>query len=276
MDLLIFGSLRYPAKHQFKFKLEYGNGHKVLGPGETDTDEFAKVLFDGIIGLAFPGLSHLSGDPFFVSAIKQDQLKDLENKFAFVFSTKPGVTSLTLGCIEDTAYKDKTEKHLLAEEDSHWELGEADLSILQLIALLSSFNMVIDIGAYKITGPPAAVDFLYKQIPDARQYVSPDLEAGNHYTFPCASIPSVSFHWHQDNYWSMSSDTVSLGPIKEDPSCCLGSIIGLDMTKTLGENTWILGEMFLRNVYTVFSMDDPSNKKPENRLKLYVGFAELK
>ncbi|KAI0743577.1 hypothetical protein C8Q80DRAFT_1272253 [Daedaleopsis nitida] len=52
------------------------------------------------------------------------------------------------------------------------------------------------------------------------------------------------------------------GPCERD-DVCVGAIAGVDMG--LGDNVWLLGDYFMKNVYSVFSID-----------KNAVGFAQLK
>ncbi|KAH8916295.1 hypothetical protein BT69DRAFT_793667, partial [Atractiella rhizophila] len=78
--------------------------------------------------------------------------------------------------------------------------------------------------------------------------------------FPCNSAPTVSFSF-SGKAWAMSADTFSLGQVSSGSSSCVGSIVGED----LGLNAWIVGDSFLRNVYSVY---DYTNER--------VGFATPK
>ena len=54
----------------------------------------------------------------------------------------------------------------------------------------------------------------------------------------------------------------SLGETLSGSSKCVGALAGQDLG--LGSNVWLLGDSFMKNVYTAFSFDDNA-----------VGFAEL-
>ena len=61
------------------------------------------------------------------------------------------------------------------------------------------------------------------------------------------------------------SDTPSsfnLGKVSSGSQYCVGALAGQDLG--LGSNVWLLGDSFMKNVYTVFSFDQNS-----------VGFATL-
>ena len=54
----------------------------------------------------------------------------------------------------------------------------------------------------------------------------------------------------------------SLGETESGSGKCVGAIAGQDIG--LGEGVWLLGDSFMKNVYSVFSFDDDA-----------VGFAAL-
>ena len=57
-------------------------------------------------------------------------------------------------------------------------------------------------------------------------------------------------------------DSFNLGSTSSDSSQCIGALVSQDIG--LGSNVWLLGDSFMKNVYTAFSFDDNA-----------VGFAEL-
>ena len=54
----------------------------------------------------------------------------------------------------------------------------------------------------------------------------------------------------------------NLGETSTGSGKCVGALAGQDLG--LGNNVWLLGDSFMKNVYTAFSFDDDA-----------VGFAEL-
>ena len=102
-------------------------------------------------------------------------------------------------------------------------------------------------------GPPSDVDAVY------RAAGGQPLGDG-YYTFPCNSPPVISFNWGGAN-WDISSKNIVRGPT-ESPGMCYGALVGLDLG--LPDGAWLLGDTFMKNVYTVFSFDETA-----------VGFAKL-
>ena len=82
------------------------------------------------------------------------------------------------------------------------------------------------------------------------------------YTFPCfGEIPPISFTIGKKDL-TMSSSTLVVGPVEAGSDICVGSItVDVDF----GRSSWILGDSWMRNYYTIFDHDNGQ-----------VGFADLK
>ncbi|KIJ14865.1 hypothetical protein PAXINDRAFT_78490, partial [Paxillus involutus ATCC 200175] len=122
--------------------------------------------------------------------------------------------------------------------------------------VLSNVDSIIDTGTTLVVGLPSDVSTLYQAIggTDASSTVGQ-----GYYTFPCDSVPSVSFTFGGTSF-PISADTLNLGPVSSGSSDCVGGIVGQDM----GVSFWVVGDVFLANVYTAF---DVGNSR--------VGFATL-
>lgn len=105
-------------------------------------------------------------------------------------------------------------------------------------------------------GPPSDVDAVYKAV--GGQLFD---EKNGFYSFPCNSLPAISFNWGGKD-WPISPENISLGETESGSGQCVGSLAGQDLG--LGDGVWLLGDSFMKNVYTVFSFD-----------KTAVGFAKL-
>ncbi|KAF9235751.1 aspartic peptidase domain-containing protein [Melanogaster broomeanus] len=122
--------------------------------------------------------------------------------------------------------------------------------------VLSNIDSVIDTGTTVVIGVPSDVATLYEAIggTDASSTLGQGL-----YTFPCNSVPSVSFTFGGTSF-PISKDTFNLGSVSPGSSDCVGGIVGED----IGASLWVVGDVFLANVYTVFDLGNTR-----------VGFAAL-
>lgn len=122
--------------------------------------------------------------------------------------------------------------------------------------VLSNIDAIIDTGSTLITLSPTEAGAFYNANggKDASSTAGP-----GYYTFPCDNFPSVSFTFGGKSF-TMSKETLNLGPVSQGSSDCVASIVGLDT----GASFAIIGTSFLQNVYTSF---DIGNSR--------IGFADL-
>jgi len=123
-------------------------------------------------------------------------------------------------------------------------------------------------------GPADAIKEFYSAIPGSSVFD----ESQGFYQFPCSSVPTVAFNWGGKD-WSVSDAkyvrslcdqfhfvdsfcSFNLGETETGSGQCVGSLIGGDLG--LGSNVWLLGDSFMKNVYTSFDFG-----------KDQVGFATL-
>ena len=125
----------------------------------------------------------------------------------------------------------------------------------------------IDSGSPFIFGPPDAVKAFYKAISSTGSFTNAGITI---YRYPCKPAPDVAFNWGGKN-WKLSEAksvrclfdksyfadpflicSFNLGETTKNSGQCVGSIQGLE---GLGSNVWILGDSFMKNVYTAFDFD---------------------
>ncbi|KAF8640951.1 hypothetical protein AX17_000598 [Amanita inopinata Kibby_2008] len=254
------------------FSIQYGDGSTVSGPVYTDTvtvagivatkqyfspvttlsSGFASDPIDGILGLAFPAISNLGQSPFFNTAYSQGSVAS--NLFGLYLASTN--SELRLGGADSSHFTGSIESHVLSSSNGFWQIGKAAISV-HSNQVLSGFQTIIDSGTTIMYGPPSAVKQVYSKIPGATLYDSQN----GYYSFPCNSVPSVSFNWGGKD-WVISAANFNLGTVSSGSSECVGALAGQDLG--LGTDVWLLGDSFMKNVYTVF--DFGSNA---------VGFASL-
>ncbi|RPD68640.1 acid protease [Lentinus tigrinus ALCF2SS1-7] len=243
-----------------QFSISYGDGSSVSGPVYTDTvtvagvtaknqyfapvttlsSSFAGDARDGILGMAYPALSHAKAQ----GAVKTG---------VFAFKLAKSGSELYLGGTNSKLYTGSIEYHTVVGS-GFWQIGSGKIQV-GAKSVVSNIRTIIDSGTTLIYGPPSQVATLYASIPGSKA-------SGNgFYTFSCTSVPNnVAFSWGGKS-WTISAANMNLG--RESATRCVGAIVGQDLG--LGTNVWLVGDSFMKNVYSVFSFDQNA-----------VGFASLK
>ncbi|KAJ7836957.1 aspartic peptidase A1 [Mycena leptocephala] len=168
--------------------------------------------------------------------------------------------SFTMGFVNSTLYTGDIEYiNMPTSSTSYW--------ILPITAMTVQGNSVsvpsgqdsyaaIDTGTTLVGGPPDQIANIFAQIPNSQP------GTGNYegyYVYPCDTSVTVTLSFGGKT-WSVSPGDFLLQEIGR--GSCVGSFFSL----TTGDSapSWIVGDTFLKNVYSVFKYNPPS-----------IGFAAL-
>ncbi|KAJ7051626.1 aspartic peptidase domain-containing protein [Mycena amicta] len=213
--------------------------------------------FDGILGLGLGGLSVLSprSTPFWQQALG---------------SQSPPGGLMTFGGTNTSLYSGAIEfLGLTGQVKSYWSLDVTGFSVngLNIVANTTTKLAIFDTSTAFIAGPADDVTALWAAVPNSQ----PPQNNDGFYKFECGSPPTISFSFGGRS-WAISTSDMSVALFQGE--LCNGAIFPLVSTPgdgtfsnfTTGSNrpSWIFGNTFLKNVYTVLNADPPS-----------VGFADL-
>ncbi|KAG8719407.1 Type I transmembrane sorting receptor, partial [Ceratobasidium sp. 423] len=229
-----------------EFSISYGDGSTASGPVYTDTvfagglsatnqsfsavtsesSSFSEDPSDGIMGLAFSSISTIGAPTFIENLASQGAVS------ASVFSMylASNNSELYLGGTNSTLYTGEI-TYMDLQSRTYW-LTNGSSSVGGTEAY--SGSMIIDSGTTLIVGEKRSVE--------------------------ACSPPNVTFGFGGASY-SVNSDYFNLGSVDMFGEICVGGIVG---SSGVPDNAWIVGDVFMRNVYTVF---DEANSR--------VGFAHL-
>ncbi|KAH7925767.1 acid protease [Leucogyrophana mollusca] len=201
---------------------------------------------DGLMGLAFQPLSGYDSPPVFLNMIAQNVVPEP----VFAFKLAESGSELLFGGINADLYQGDI-TYAPVTQEAYWQI-DIDSASANGQQLVSNISGIVDTGTTLFTGDSTNVAKFY----DALNATS----LGNGlYSLPCASFPNASVEIGGRSF-ALSSETFNLGPVSYESPDCVGGLVANDGLNGL----WILGDVFLRNTYTIF---DVGNSQ--------VGFADL-
>ncbi|KAF8889728.1 aspartic peptidase domain-containing protein [Gymnopilus junonius] len=125
---------------------------------------------------------------------------------------------------------------------------------------IASGLSAIDTGTTLIVGPSTDVAAIWAAVPNS----SPSEIVEGFFRFPCTAHVNMSLSFG-GKAWPITPQDMNIGPETTGSSFCLGAINTMaGAVSGPGLPSWIIGDTFLKNVYTVFRASPPS-----------VGFAQL-
>jgi hypothetical protein len=207
--------------------------------------------FDGILGMGFTSISIDSTPTVFESAIKQNKVD--QPVFAFYLGdNSPG--ELTFGGYDSSKFEgDLNFVHL--DQATYWQITLDKVKAGDYTKESSDkITAIVDSGTSLITGPK-------KEIAKLASAVGAKPNIMGEYTIDCATldqIPDVVFTVGGIEYNIPGEKTVI-----QAQGTCLFAFMGMDFPEPGPQ--WILGDVFMREYYTVFNYNDKS-----------IGFAKSK
>ncbi|KAI0645865.1 aspartic peptidase domain-containing protein [Trametes meyenii] len=240
---------------------------------EQMTDGLLDGDVSGILGLAFEALASTNAVPFWQALVNNGEFATPEISFwldRHLDDNNPpeeqsgGV--MTLGGTNSTLFTGDIEFIPLTTSGSptFWMLEMTGATVQGNsvnIPTGSAALSAIDTGTTLVGGPSDAVKTIYDAIPGSQPV--PSMQG--FFQFPCSTNVQVSFAFGGKS-WPISATDMNLGRISQ--TMCVGGIfdltLGSDVSGGGGNPTWVVGDTFLKNVYSVFRSNPPA-----------VGFAEL-
>lgn len=243
----------------------------------TVTQATAQIVsgsVSGIMGLAFSAIAATGATPFWQALVNNNQLQAPEMSFfltrfvnqATATEEEPGGV-FTLGGTNATFFKGDIDFVNMPSsvQTSFWLLQLSSLTVGGNPVRISTGNAAlsaIDTGTTLIGGPSADVAAFWSAVPGSQRVVGMQ----GFFSFPCSTIIQVTIAFGGKT-WPINSDDMNLGRISSLSSQCLGGIFDLSQGSSAGGGSspsWVVGDVFLKNVYSVFRATPPS-----------IGFAEL-
>jgi len=219
-------------------------------------DVFAAFEFEGILGLGFRSMSFAGIDPFFDRVIEQKLLP--RNEFAFFFNADHSQPSALLWGGVDKDYYHGPIRMFPVVQAHYWAVELVDFRIGNQSLAKDTKRLIFDTGTTYFTAPTAMLNDIFAKIPEA----------------PCSQtekyepLTFVLRGSDQSTYdLVVPHETYMIGGA--DGAACQPAFMRLDITNEYGP-AMILGEVFMRTFFTVFSRGDGDVKNAK------IGIAKAK
>lgn len=233
----------------------------------------------GIMGLGFQSISGLQTTPFWAALSNSSQLSASEMSFyleryvnsANEIDSAPGGV-MTLGGTNSSLYQGNIDYQNFpsGSTPSYWLQDVKSMSVNGNSISISDGLAAIDTGTTMIGAPSDVVQSVVKAINGAQMLTG---EYQGMFAYPCNTNVNVTLNFGGQT-WPVSAADMNLGQLttgltrRASSTMCVGGIFDVGSTISGAANSgipaWIVGDTFLKNVYSVFRANPPS-----------VGFAQL-
>ncbi|KAH9829970.1 aspartic peptidase domain-containing protein [Rhodofomes roseus] len=242
----------------------------------TVTEVSSNVLnapVSGLMGLAWQAIASSGATPFW-QALAQSNSTLTEGLFGVqltrynndtkVTALEPGGT-FTLGATNQSLYTGQIDfQNIPTGEVGYWIQQITQLTVNGASVSVgsgSSAYAAIDTGTTLIGGPAAVISAIYAKVPGATAGTG---QLAGYWTYPCSQQVTITLKFGNSAIaWPISSDDFEFEAADSSGTTCIGAFFEVDNTGTTAP-AWIVGDTFLKNVYSVFRYNPPA-----------VGFAQL-
>ncbi|CAE7209957.1 unnamed protein product [Rhizoctonia solani] len=227
----------------------------------------------GLLGLAFQALSNTQSVPFWEALVasggwSQPLMSFWMTRFTNVSTVRNEEHGgeFRMGGLNASLYAGEIEYISMPSSiKAYWSIPLRQISVNggspMIITNLGVTSLAaIDTGTSLIGGPPDIVANIYGQIPNAQRGTG---NLQRYWIYPCSQNVNVAFNFGGRS-WTMESADFKL--LTTNPNVCVGAIFELSMGGLGNPDVpqWVVGDAFLKNVYSVFRYEPPS-----------IGFAQL-
>ena len=213
-----------------------------FGLASNASDDFNSYPFDGILGLGRPDSDSIGTPTVMQTLNTSSQLKspiigiNLQRN-----SDGARDGQITFGSTDSSKYTGTINYTPTVADTGLWEIATDGCSFGGNSTGLSNRTAIIDTGTSYILMPPSDATALHAQFPSYTQ-------SGENYLIPCSSTKNVQFSFSGQSYDVPPKDYMGAKD-STDNTMCQSNIVGL---QAFGADTWLMGDVFLKNVYTVF------------------------
>ncbi|KAG2142916.1 aspartic peptidase domain-containing protein [Suillus bovinus] len=243
-------------------------GFSVSSQGFAVVDAVSQSLLtspvSGLLGLAWETLAtsgqmplwqSLASNSAWDSALFAVQLTRYTNDSSAQDLEPGGV--INMGYTNSSLYTGSIDYIDIPGTPSYWYIPLTSMTVQgNSITIASGTTVAIDTGTTNIGGPASSIEAIYAQIPNSQPATG---EWEGYYSYPCSTTVNVEVSFG-GNTWSISP--ADFAYTQTSSTECIGAFF--ETSTGTGIPSWIFGDAFLKNVYSVFRYNPAS-----------IGFANL-
>lgn len=224
---------------------------------------------EGVLGMAGQDISQMQATPLWHSLELSENLFSMymKGKSQGNLGNSSSDGTLILGAMDPHMFVGPLNQ-LATTSDDTWTIPFSGINVSNhIIHVPKNTDALIDSGTVLVGGPRSAIEKFYEYFEDAKEIH----DQPGFYSFPCSLTPTVYLAFGDSQYKLDSADLLMndahYAPDNphEQPDAddfrCVGTFFAMDAN----QESWVIGDAFLKNVYTVFD-DGP---------KRQIGFAPL-
>jgi cathepsin D len=216
-----------------------------FGLANNASQDFVDYPMDGILGLGRSNLS-VTGPSTAMEAIAQAKLLPSNIVGISLQRNEDGAKDgeVTFGGVDTTKFEGGITYTAVTTTTDRWEIPLDDAVVAGTPLNFTGKSAIIDTGTSYIFLPPADATAIHALIPESS-------ESGQEFFIPCSTNTTLQFTFSGVTYSVSPKDYVGTSS-GDTGTTCYSNIVGV---QTFGSDDWLLGDVFMKNVYSVFDFD---------------------
>ncbi|KAL8681548.1 MAG: hypothetical protein Q9186_002364 [Xanthomendoza sp. 1 TL-2023] len=216
-----------------------------FGLASATSEDFQAYPMDGILGLG-PRSGKATDNPTLMETIQEADVLSSNLFGVNLQRSSDGATDgeLSFGAPDTTKFDGDLSFTGIVEGASRWEIPIDSVEVDGVSCTSTGRTAIIDTGTSFMLVPPADAEELHGRIPTSEK-------DGETYHIPCSSKTPIQLKFSGVSYDILPADYVG-SPLEDRRSMCTSNIIG---RQPFEHKQWLVGDVFLKNVYSVFDYD---------------------
>ncbi|KAM6896464.1 nothepsin [Lycodopsis pacificus] len=219
-------------------------GESVYEPGSA----FVRASFDGVLGMAYPSLAEILGNPVFDNMLAQKEVDEPIFSFYLRRKTSSGTPEgeLLLGGKDEALYSGPISWNPVTAK-GYWQIKMESVAVQGVSSLCPrGCQAIVDTGTSLIAGPTVDILSLHQLIGATPTNIG-------EFLIDCvrlSSLPHVTFVLGGTEY-TLTAEQYVRKETLGDKEFCFSGFQAIDIVSPEGP-LWILGDVFLTEFYSIF------------------------